>query len=386
MNNDQERTRVGERLVIYPRGKKKIYIADFWQNGVHRKVSLKTRNKKIATERAIQIAAELYQGNFHAAPAVVAVSQAATDYVQSLQTDGRARKTTVKYTGVFKIFLEFLIRKRIHHLHQVTASHFDAWRAERRAIRHEKTVYSESVIVKQLFKWAMSRKLIADDPLVGIRLNKPNSEPKAGPSFEQVNAILTAADEPLKVWLFVLAFTGMRVGELQRLRMEDVDFAGNWIHIRSRRGAETKTRDSRKVPLHPRLRPELEKRPRSSQIWFFTAGPSSKFPDGGNWINPKRVNDQFQRLLEKLNLPTGRKSGFVIHSLRHFFETFTVNASLPQRVIDVWLGHHSDKSMAAVYYRLLDDDSQKFMKKVPFELKVSTDLTTYSSASVSIAD
>ena len=65
-------------------------------------------------------------------------------------------------------------------------------------------------------------------------------------------------------------------------------------------------------------------------------------------------------------MPTGRKDGFVIHSLRHFFETFCVNAGIPQRVIDTWLGHRSDKSMAAVYYRLTDIDSQTFMSKVPF--------------------
>jgi integrase len=56
----------------------------------------------------------------------------------------------------------------------------------------------------------------------------------------------------------------------------------------------------------------------------------------------------------------------VIHSLRHFFETFTVNAGVPQRAVDAWPGHHSDKSMAAVYYRLRDEDSQAFMAKVPF--------------------
>ena len=38
----------------------------------------------------------------------------------------------------------------------------------------------------------------------------------------------------------------------------------------------------------------------------------------------------------------------------------------PQRVIDAWLGHRSDRSMAAVYYRLRDEDSQSFMGKVPF--------------------
>jgi integrase len=67
-----------------------------------------------------------------------------------------------------------------------------------------------------------------------------------------------------------------------------------------------------------------------------------------------------------MGLPAGRESGFVLHSLRHFFETFGVNAGIPQRVIDTWLGHRSDRSMAAVYYRLGDGESQLFMQKVPF--------------------
>lgn len=372
MSNDN-RTRVGNNVTVYPRGKKGTYVADFWQDGVHRRVSLKTANKKVAVERATKLAADLHQGAYRPAPAAVPVRQAADAYVLSLKTAGRARMTTVKYAGVFKIFLEFLCRKRVTHLHQVTASHFDAWRAERDAIRHAKTVYTESEVVKQLFKWAKTRKLIADDPLTGIKLHKPRAEPKAGPSFEQVCAILAAADEPLQSWLFVLACTGMRVGELQRLRVEDVDLAGNWIHIRSRSGAETKTRTSRKVPVHPRLRAELARGPRSAGPWFFTAGRSTKHPAGGNWINPKRVNDQFQRLLKSLKLPTGRAAGFVIHSLRHFFETYTVNAGIPQRVIDAWLGHSSDKSMAAVYYRLLDDDSQQFMARVPFNIPAAAD-------------
>jgi len=83
-------------------------------------------------------------------------------------------------------------------------------------------------------------------------------------------------------------------------------------------------------------------------------------------MSTKRLNEQFARLAEDLGLPTGREDGYVIHSLRHFFETFTVNAGTPQRAVDAWLGHRSDKSMAAVYYRLGDEDSQSFMGKVPF--------------------
>ena len=42
-----------------------------------------------------------------------------------------------------------------------------------------------------------------------------------------------------------------------------------------------------------------------------------------------------------------------------------MNTGIPQRVIDTWLGHRSDKSMAAVY-KLGDEESQAFVIKVPF--------------------
>ena len=35
-------------------------------------------------------------------------------------------------------------------------------------------------------------------------------------------------------------------------------------------------------------------------------------------------------------------------------------------MVDTWLGHRSDQSMAAIYYKLRDEESQQFMTKVPF--------------------
>lgn len=359
--------RVGDRITIKPRGKKKFYSASFWQDGEHKRVSLKTANRKVAIQHATKIAAELHEGCYRPAPTAIGFQSAAESYITTLKTNGRARKTTVKYEGIFRIFAEFLDRRRVAKLHQVTAVHFDSWRTERQAIRHAKTVFTESVVVKQLFKWSKLRKLILEDPLAGLALNKPPLVPKCGPSLNEVDAILASAEAPLRNWLVVLAFSGLRVGELQRLRAEDVDLAGNWIHVRSRPGAETKTRTSRKVPIHARLRAEFLSMSRPRQEgWFFTAEASPKYPEGGNWINCKRVNDQLARLLARLDLPTGREAGFTVHSLRHFFETITVNAAIPQRVVDAWMGHSSDRSMAAVYYRLLDVESQLFMSKVPF--------------------
>lgn len=366
MPDDSNRVRVGDRVTIYTRGAKKTWVADFWQDGVHRKVSLRTGNKKVAVDRATKLAADLTHGSYQNPPPPVTVRQAVVDYMTYLKTEDRARKTIVKYRGVFDLFMAYLDRHRVTRLGQVTPVHFDRYRAERKETRHRKTIYCEGVIIKQLFKWARTRKLIADNPLADVRLDKPPLEPKEGPSLEQVNAILAAADEPLRSQLAVLAFTGMRAGELQRLRPEDVDLAGGWVHIRSRPGAETKTRESRKVPVHSRLRAALDGLLGARRPWLFTAAPSRKFPAGDHHISVKRLNEQFTRLAGRLGMPVGRDGGFVVHSLRHFFETFAVNAGIPQRVIDAWLGHRSDKSMAAVYYRLQDQDSLAFMGKVPF--------------------
>lgn len=83
--------------------------------------------------------------------------------------------------------------------------------------------------------------------------------------------------------------------------------------------------------------------------------------------------------VRKLGLTAGRDAnGFTIHSLRHFVETHCVNAGIPQRVIDTWLGHKSDRSMAAVYYHLSDEESQHFMHGLDFAMQ-SLLLTPYDN-------
>ena len=115
----------------------------------------------------------------------------------------------------------------------------------------------------------------------------------------------------------------------------------HWPHV-----DQEKTNVPVTVPIHPRLRPILEAVPKKSRPWFFTAAASNHCPTGEHWINPNALNKDFEGLLKKLGMPAGRKhGGFTLHSLRGFFETFCVNAGVPQRAVDTWLGHRSDQSM-----------------------------------------
>ena len=363
-----KRHRVGDRVTIYPRGKKKIYCADFWHDGKHQRISLETRNRKVATQRAVKIDANLASGKYSSPPPPTTIETAVSKYLAYLKSEGRARKTIVRYRGELNAFCDFCHVLRIHRLGQVTMLLFDDFRADRRQIHAERTVFHESVVVKQWIKWCKTRKLISGNPLEDYKLDKPRLQPKGGPSLGQVDSILAAAREPRRTQFAVLAFSGMRSGELQHLQRVDVDLDGNWLHIVSRPGAETKTRESWKVPIHARLRPLLERMPKTRFTYFFIAEASNRYPAGGHWINPKQLNEDFLRILDKLKIPAGRKNGgFTVHSLRHFFKTHCINCGVPKPVVDTWQGHKIDMSVGAQYYKLPDEDSQRFMTRVSFD-------------------
>jgi hypothetical protein len=91
-------------------------------------------------------------------------------------------------------------------------------------------------------------------------------------------------------------------------------------------------------------------------------------PDGDHHVNTKHVNEDFEKVLKKLNISVGKKNrGFTLHSLRSSFKTICINASIPREVVDIWQGHASRRPTAADgYYKLSDEKSQEFMAKVPF--------------------
>src|SRR4051794_7587525 len=127
-----ERLPVGAKVTIYPRGKKRIYCADFWRDGQHCRMSLRTTNKKVAVTKAQRLEAQLASGDYQPPVTAVALRQAVDDYIEHLKTEDRSRRTTVKYSGILANLLDFLSERDIARLGQFTAAHFDKFRASRR--------------------------------------------------------------------------------------------------------------------------------------------------------------------------------------------------------------------------------------------------------------
>lgn len=367
-----ERVLVDERVVLVRRGKRGIWQAEFHWHG-HRRVTTRTANLRIARQRGMEIELELIKGTYsphvrsEAKPNRVKLEDAKQAFRKFHESETTRRRTYVRYDGILSIFLEFAAVAKVHYLDQIDLKLVDRFRAKRRPEIGDGTMYHEGATLKRFLTWCVERKLVASNPLENQKYIQPRTKKKNVLSLEQVNAILREATPARHDIFAMLAFTGMRVSECLNLRVEDVDLDGGWIHIRSRPGFETKTGEEWKVPIHPRLHNILSRRKSRRRGWYFTAQPSSRYPKGDHQLPTKRINEDLKPVLDKLKIPHGLESdGFTTHSLRHFFKTFCIVSGVPKPIVDEWQGHELKSKPSEHYFHLMDEDSQRHMRQVPF--------------------
>lgn len=374
MSQENNQPLIAEKITIRTRGKKKTWTAEYWHNGKHHRKSLRTRNQKVAVQEATKLAAKLLEGTLPDSLKNYPVEQAIKEYLEAARLDRKAKKTMVKLEGVFKRWGQHLDSAGVRHLQQIRPTHFEAFRRQLDALLvSQRTIHNYFVIVNGLMRWAKRHKRIRENPFEDMRVPKPRRRSKPVPTMAEVNLILSHANQSDLPIFAIAAFTGARIGDIRTRYQEDLDLKGNWIKFVARDDAAPKGGKERKVPIHSRLRELLLKLPQHQRKWLFNAGPSKKFPAGDHHINDKHINTRLKAIVEKLGMKAGSKDGYTMHSFRRFFETHCINNGVPQRVVDAWMGHQSDRSMGAVYYLLNNDDSQAFMSKLQFPEEVQID-------------
>ena len=160
----------------------------------------------------------------------------------------------------------------------------------------------------------------ADNPM--RKVSKPKAkigEPRPVPE-DVIRRILAEVQDPdIALMLRLGALQGMRRAEIAGLRLGDVDFDAGVIYVRGK-GSKV-----RRIPLHPEVRPWLERR--SGDFVF----PSLKTP--GAAVTPTTVGRKVRAALGKQ---------FSTHQLRHRFASAVYQASGHDlRLVQELLGHAS---------------------------------------------
>lgn len=190
--------------------------------------------------------------------------------------------------------------------------------------------------VKGFYRWALDEELIVVDP--SARLRRPKRErrmPRPMPDHAASRA-LSAAPEPIRSWLFLAAYAGLRACEIAQLRGSDILVAQvpPMMIIRESKGGDPSV-----VPIGSLLRPICVELARADD-WCFPRGR-----DLGGHVTASQLQKRANAFLHELGIVE------TLHQLRHWYGTQTFRATgRDLRATQELMRHRSPVSTAGYTY------------------------------------
>lgn len=190
--------------------------------------------------------------------------------------------------------------------------------------------------VRGFFRWALDEELLERDP--SARLQRPKRErriPRPMPD-EHASKALTHATDPIRQWLFLAAYAGLRACEIAQLQGKDfrLSQAPPILIIRVSKGGDPSV-----VPIAAELRQVALELSRSPG-WCFPKGRG-----GDGHITASQVQKRANTFLHEIGIPE------TAHTLRHWYGSKTYRATHRDlRATQELLRHNSPVSTAGYTY------------------------------------
>ena len=254
-----------------------------------------------------------------------------------------------------------------------------------KAFLRSMTKYSDSVIKKtyqQLtaaFKVAVEKGVVERNPMDASDIRRPKSSKKPkdvrGLTQEEQARFLEALRDfkvprnrnEYKLQLLIELYSGMRMGEINALKPENIDFENGLIHVRStvsrgleyrvfiKEGAKTDA-GVRDIPINKALELVLQeamerKRRNPLGLVFYDHLKN-------DLITTSQVNCFFHRICKKAGISVRGR-----HALRHTFATRFIEADVPPVVLKKWLGHKDIHMTLDIYADVFDSMHNSAMEK-----------------------
>ncbi len=195
--------------------------------------------------------------------------------------------------------------------------------------------------LRATFNWAKKKGLVEANPVDGIDFLPVEKKEKYIPPPEDILKVIALADSETQDYLCIIVETMGRVGEINRLAWDDVDFGRQTVtlYTRKKQGGHL---TPRRVPMTKRLHAILMRRHDTrdaSKPWvFWHTYKSSRTGEviSGPYKDRKKV-------MKSLCRKAGVRP-FMFHALRHSGASLMDSHSVPIGAIQRILGHENRKT------------------------------------------
>ncbi len=256
----------------------------------------------------------------------ISIAQAKTEFIASCKAKGNKESTLVYQRKLVQDLVDFCKDKNLWKLKDVDAAEVgrfrDSW-TQGSAMRAKK-----QKVLTQLFKWATVRKLIAENPTLGLETIKIKRRKTDPFTKDEMRAILRALSdyqgdqEALRVEVFTLRYTGFRGEDAACLPTDALD--GDHIKV------ETGKTDEVVWILAPVAAAALRSIKPKTKDYFFWTGESARATARG----------VLYRKMKRLFKLAGIKNAHP-HRFRDTFACELLQQGVPIKDVSMMLGHQS---------------------------------------------
>lgn len=143
--------------------------------------------------------------------------------------------------------------------------------------------------------------------------------------------------------LLLAAFAGLRLAEVCRLRVSDVDFVRGIVHPVAKYPADPLKTEMSRTPIPHHLVLELSAHVEQfSTEWVMC-------DEVGRQMGPWQLQRAFRAARSEV---PGLPEGFRFHDLRHYYASLLISSALDVKVVQARLGHASAKTTLDTYGHL----------------------------------
>ena len=219
-------------------------------------------------------------------------------------------------------------------------------------------------MLRAVFNWGLKLKnpLVESNPTAGIEKYKDAEKTAMRNRYlgvDEIQTMLSLASDSFRPILITALHTGMRRGEILKLRSGDVDMRNRLLTVR-----ESKSGDQRHIPLDDTLAETLGALPSRFQRGYVFPSPRKSDAPYSD------LNNTFRRLVKRAQIENVR-----FHDLRHTFASHLVMNGADLRVVQKLLGH-SSLSMTERYSQLSPGHVTRAVRILDSALRTDTKTDT----------
>lgn len=250
-------------------------------------------------------------------------------FIKYLQKNGRASATILAYAKDLDQLIEFLGTQNITNATDITTDSLESFKLKLKNENYTlKSISRKLNSVKSFFKYLVAEGAVSSSPAASVSHPKYEVAPPRVLSPLEYRALRDAAKDDTRMYAIIelLLQTGLRIGELAAIQLQDISLEKSSLKVRA-----YESHEARRVPLNKTAKEAIEmyvkERPKTKNTTLFITKT-------GNPFLIRNIRTAVNRYFRIAGV-----EGAKVNDLRHTFIVEQLKAGVPIVELSRMVGH-----------------------------------------------